>query len=207
MDDPDAIAIGELFRKAQALNDAPPSQPDQPLREGEILPKKFRRAVTRADQCNWCDEPFIEPKRKRFVIIDHDHDDVWSCFGLRSICFECWKWGHDNESNDHGIKLERFERKCQGCGEPMSIPCGGYRGTWRWFNWGVCSMRCYQRTYRKRRRRGGGSSMPWKGKRRREICEACKRPLPEGQRRDGRFCSNRCRQWMYRRRHARPLGG
>jgi hypothetical protein len=199
--DPDAVAIGELFRKAKdALGE---TEPPSALREGEILPKKFRRAVTRADQCYWCEEPFAEPKRKRFVIMDcrWDRDRQDEGWHLRSICFECFKNADVDSSS--GIEFGRINHKCQGCGEPISLPIPGegrrFCGSFRWFNWGVCSMRCYQRLYRKRRR-NHGSTIAWKPDRRRTICEACKRPLLKGQRRDTRFCSNRCRQWTYRQR-------
>jgi hypothetical protein len=172
-----------------AMTDAPP------LREGEILPKKLRRAVTQADVCHWCGDPFAEPKRKRFVILDCN-PDLSGTWGPHSICFECFKHGDTDSSS--GLNLERVERKCNGCGEPMSIPSGDYGGTFRWFKWGVCSMRCYQRNYRKRRR-STGSSVDWKG-RSGLRCEACKKPF-NGKRADSRFCSSRCKQWMYRRRH------
>jgi hypothetical protein len=179
-------------------------QSTAPLRDVEIFPKKFRIPVTRADICHWCLDPFAEPKRKCFVIMDVTNPERGWPWGLVSICFECFKRG-EGASKDSGLELERKNGQCQGCGEPISIPRHQYRGTWRWFSHGVCSMRCYQRAYRKRRRLGGGSAIDWKWKGdgpRFPRCEACKAPLPKGRRRDGKFCSNRCRQWMYRRRHA-----
>jgi hypothetical protein len=107
-------------------------------------------------------------------------------------------WVQDLESklyHKHVWASPRRETKCPGCGEPIfTAP------DFRSMRLSVCSARCYQRVYRKRRR-DHGSTIDWKGDDRRIICEACKRPLPEGQRRDPRFCSNRCRQWTYRRRH------
>ena len=71
------------------------------------------------------------------------------------------------------------------------------------FERGVCSRRCYQRLYRKHRRRYG-STIDWKA---RSLdwpkCEVCNRPL-EDKRGDARFCSNACRQWKYRRRKGAP---
>jgi hypothetical protein len=222
--------VGEADGQAEAgrimiERDAAPLQESEgPLREGEIFPPKCRRAVTRsrADQCHWCDDPFVEPKRKRFVILDVTNYERGWPWGLVSICYECWKWealahnrweieNHKQSSDDHGLQAERAERKCQGCGEPISLPIPGegrrFIGTWRWFSWGVCSMRCYQRAYRKRRRDGGGSTIDWKWNGdgpRHPRCEACKVPLPRGKRSDVKFCSNRCRQWTYRRRRLSP---
>jgi hypothetical protein len=204
--DPDAVEIGELYRTATELRDAA-RVVDDALHVGEILPKKCRQAVTHADHCNWCDKPFAGSKR--FVILDHDCGDVWSCFGLRSICFDCFKEGDPRDSHS-GISAEnRKTRQCNGCGEPISIPVPApghrWRSTFRWFDWGVCSMRCYQRYYRKRKRERGGSTNPWKG-RAPPPCEACKKPVPPTRRGDARFCSNKCRQWTYRRRRAARAG-
>jgi hypothetical protein len=129
--------------------------------------------------------------------------DGW---GLVSICEECWadEWWADKHpefapgdhlSKDSYITLDRHKRACVGCGEPMmtNIHC-------RAFDRGVCSSRCYQRTYRKRRREHGGSTEPWKGSGRR-ICRTCKRPLKLS-RKDARYCCNACRQQQYRTRFA-----
>ena len=163
-----------------------------PLQLDEIFPKKFRIPVTQADNCHWCLDPFAEPKRKRFVIMDANADN-WG-WELHSICFECFKRG-EGASQDSGLSLERVTRECAGCGEPISIPRHQYRGNWRWFSHGVCSMRCYQRAYRKRRRQHG-STIDWKGGIR-ARCECCKQ-LITSKRKDARFCSNKCRQRQYR---------
>jgi hypothetical protein len=190
------------------MSDDAAREVDTALHFGEILPKKCRQAVTRADQCNWCGEPFGEPKRKRFVIMGEVNLERGWPWGLISICFECFKDGGD-ASWDSGIDVEEREtRQCNGCGEPISIPVPPperrFVGVFKWFNWGVCSMRCYLRYYRKRRRARGGSVIEWKGnERKREArCEACKKPVPRTRRGDARFCSNKCRQWTYRRRRA-----
>ncbi|MPZ57978.1 MAG: hypothetical protein GEU91_16080 [Rhizobiales bacterium] len=169
------------------------------LQEGDISQENYRLPVTRPDCCHWCGDRFEPPTLKRFVILE-DTNHGW---GLVSMCFECFK--HGDFSEDSGLNLDREQRDCAGCGEPISIPVPGpgkhFRGTARWFNWAVCSNRCYQRAYRKRRRENGGkSTLDWKWGRPKN-CEACKKPLPKGRRGDVKFCSNRCRQWTYRRRH------
>jgi hypothetical protein len=161
-----------------------------------------------ADVCHWCDQRF-KPGQMRYPIMT-DCSLGWSAV---SVCMECFKQASPEETGERQPEiidanrpdwlpppkprrwaLPRREMKCPGCGEPIfTAP------DFRSMRLHVCSARCYQRVYRKRRREGGGSSVPWKGAGR-FICEACKRPLPKGQRSDGRFCSNRCRQWAYRRR-------
>jgi predicted nucleic acid-binding Zn ribbon protein len=174
---------------------------DAPLQLGDISSEKYRTPVTDPTVCHWCREPFRPPKRKRFVIVDEcNHSGGW---GIVSICFECWKWGYDNECESTGIRLDRIQRDCRGCGEPISTPNPHwkFKGAWRRFAWQVCSDRCYQRAYRKRRRsNGGGSAIDWKSGRWR-YCKVCKKRLPSELRADARFCSNKCRQWHYRRSH------
>jgi predicted nucleic acid-binding Zn ribbon protein len=200
MTDRDAEEIGTLYRKArEAIGES-----DPPLQEGEISQEKCRPPVTDPSVCHWCRGPFKPPKRKRFVIIGPAGN--WWPYKLVSICFECFKSAdHDEEA---GIGLDRVTRDCRGCGEPMSIPSGTFTGCWKPFNWQVCSNRCYQREYRKRRRRNGGSAVEWKwlgtGPSRFRHCEVCDKILPGLLRSDARFCSNRCRQWHYRRRRAAP---
>jgi hypothetical protein len=200
-------------RHRQPKSASPMTEPGaETLRVGEVLAEKFREAVTSPGVCYWCHDPFEPPKLKRFVILDGtNHSGGW---GLVSICFECWKCRYDavceaereygRVSDESGIRLERVARECKGCGEPVSIPAGSFRGAGRWFSWCVCSNRCYQRAYRKRRRHLGGSSIDWKGPRRDLACEACKKRIPREKRGDAKFCSNRCRQLTYRRRHHCP---
>jgi hypothetical protein len=188
--DLDAVEIGALYRKACGESGGP-------LQEGEISTPKYQVPVTDADVCHWCREPFKPPKRKRFVIMDEArHSGGW---GLVSICFECFKHGWDGASREAGIKLERASRECAGCGEPISIPVGHFTGAWRWFRWQVCSNRCYQR-YRRKRIRKYGSCIDWKRSEREHHCPACHKRFIA--RTDAKFCSNKCRQWHYRRRRA-----
>ena len=167
-----------------------------PLQEGDISTGEISSTRNAPDCCHWCGDAFKPPKRKRFVIMDEvNHSGGW---GLVSICFECFKRG-GGASSDSGLDLSREQRECAGCGEPISIPIGFFRGSWRWFRWCVCSNRCYQRAYRKRRRRHG-STIDWKCPKPARRCEACKAPLPGERRSDSKFCSSKCRQWHYRRR-------
>jgi hypothetical protein len=192
--DPDAVAIGRLYAQAQSLG-----QDTLPLREGEISSDKYRVAVTDADVCHSCRDPFRPPKKKRFVIMDEcNHSGGW---GLVSICFECFKWG-EAWGRDSGMDLVRVTCDCLGCGEPISTPDprAGYTGAWRWFKWQVCSNRCYQRYRRKRIRKFGGC-IDWKPSERNRICDACQKRFVA--RTDAKFCSNKCRQWHHRRRHAK----
>jgi hypothetical protein len=88
--------------------------------------------------------------------------------------------------------LPRKEMTCPGCGEPIFVS-----PNMRSYQLKFCSMRCYQRAYRKQRR-NTGSTIQWKGERGHQ-CEACEQHF-HGKRRDAKFCSDRCRQWMYRQR-------
>jgi endogenous inhibitor of DNA gyrase (YacG/DUF329 family) len=89
----------------------------------------------------------------------------------------------------------REERLCPGCGEPIFVS-PNLRSSRLQF----CSMRCYQRGYRKERRKYGGSTIQWKGGVR-PRCEACAK-LIASKRRDAKFCSDKCKQEAYRRRAA-----
>jgi predicted nucleic acid-binding Zn ribbon protein len=88
----------------------------------------------------------------------------------------------------------RREMMCPGCGEPIFVS-----PDLRW-SLQLCSLRCYQRVYRRQRRKNGGSTIEWKGGMR-NRCASCKKPI-DGKRPDAKFCSNKCKQWHYRRRHA-----
>jgi len=105
-------------------------------------------------------------------------------------CFKCASFSETG-------KLERYRGDCEACGEPMLVSSA------RDFRFGVCSNRCYQRDYRKRRR-GRNSVVDWKGRRMNECCAVCKTPLDqwgkENKRKDAVYCSAKCRQWAYRRR-------
>jgi hypothetical protein len=139
-----------------------------------------------AFSCHWCRKPF-QPGQMRFPVTT-DCSVGWE---LVSLCMDCFKCASAEETHEKWQR--RYERECRGCNEPMLTPIH------KPFHEQVCSRRCYQRVYRKRRHdNGGGSAIDWKSKKRR--CEACKKPLPKEQRYDSKFCSNRCRQWAYRMR-------
>ena len=98
-----------------------------------------------------------------------------------------------------GQPASRHTMQCAGCSEYIST----IRNP-RHQQWNFCSNRCYQRTYR-RRRRGRDSVVGWKLENRRSNnhCEACKKLIDvygeSNKRKDAKFCSNKCRQWHYRR--------
>ena len=140
------------------------------------------------DACHWCRDPFKPGQVRSLVLTGVWHSGGW---GIASVCMECFEYEKDQKNKSSITQLERINTECDGCGEPIQTVTGAYRG-----HWNVCSNRCYQRAYRKRRR-GVKSVVPWKS--REPNCEACKRPFTPS-RRDARFCSNRCRQWHYRRR-------
>jgi hypothetical protein len=159
---------------------------------------KLSPSRNEADRCVWCDEAF-KPGRMRYPIMNYPTSDrEKQIYGLASVCMDCFKWGMECWGDNDGYDAEgtfrrhRNERTCRGCGEPILTITNARRG-----QWDVCSDRCYQRHYRKRRR-GRESVIEWKGFRRQ--CESCQ-GLLESRRRDARFCSNRCRQWHYRRKH------
>jgi hypothetical protein len=141
------------------------------------------------DHCHWCREAFA-PGRMRFPIFTRLG---WvRCPGVASVCMDCFKCADDEDVT----KLERAVRQCGGCGEPILTAINA-----RCFRlWSVCSNRCCQRVYRKRRREGRGSVIDWKGHPP-PRCESCRREF-KPTRRDARFCCNACRQRHYRVRHA-----
>jgi hypothetical protein len=137
---------------------------------------------------------------------DHGRGFFRDGWGLVSICEECWagEWWNDKHpelapgehlSQCSYITLDRYERGYAGCAEPMMTNIG-----YRAFYWGVCSSRCYQRVYRKRRREHGGSTVPWKASGS-KSCPTCKRSFKPS-RKDARYCCNACRQKQYRTRLA-----
>jgi endogenous inhibitor of DNA gyrase (YacG/DUF329 family) len=114
------------------------------------------------------------------------HDEMAAFFAKKNISLPVPKRPKSRQL------APRREDTCPGCGEPIFIS-----PDLRW-RLQFCSMRCYQRAYRKRRRENGGSAVEWKGGIR-PRCAVCKKPVT-GKRIDAKFCSNRCRQWQYRRR-------
>jgi hypothetical protein len=140
---------------------------------------------TTPDHCHWCRESFRPGQMRYPVATGVDHGGGW---GLASVCMDCFKQADDEAAS----KLPRVQRLCEGCGEPMLTVVNAR--AWPWY---ICSNRCYQRVYRKRRR-GIGSTVPWKGHA--PSCQACRRPF-KPKRADAKFCSAKCRQWHYRQRH------
>jgi hypothetical protein len=136
-----------------------------------------------ANQCFWCEEPF-RPGQMRYPIMT-GIDDCMVAWCLASVCMDCFK----QASDEAATRLERVQRPCEGCGEPMLTVVSA-----RAYSWNVCSNRCYQRVYRKKRR-GIGSTVPWKGHS--PTCKACHKAF-RGKRADAKFCSAKCRQWHYR---------
>jgi hypothetical protein len=174
-----------------------------------------------ASCCYWCRDRFA-PGRMRYPILHG-----WKCEPV-SLCLDCFKHG-DSESYDpaalqasaqaeaderhasfnqyfqsrgfakppkrHPPVEPRKETTCPGCGEPIFIS-----PNLRSYQLHFCSMRCYQRDYRKRRRHSESAiDWKWAGER---HCAACKKSFRK--RRDAKFCSSRCRQWHYRRRRQAP---
>jgi hypothetical protein len=141
--------------------------------------------------CHHCRNPFAAHQTRYPIMTDVENIGIgWT---LASVCMACSKVASDDEIGPQ----ERCQRDCRGCGAPMLTPLyGPYAKE-------VCSNRCYQRDYRKRRR-GRNSVVAWKARRPNNDCAVCKKPLDQwGQqhkRKDSVYCSPKCRQWAYRRR-------
>ena len=143
------------------------------------------------DHCHCCRLPFALGQVRYTVMDACSHR-----WGIASICSECFEDYTDCSTHPH---LERHYSTCEGCGEPIFTPVGP--------RWSICSFRCYQRQYRKRRR-GRNSVVDWKAHRPNPTCTVCRRPLDQWgkqhKRRDAAYCSPKCRQWAYRRRKGSP---
>jgi hypothetical protein len=179
--DRDAVEIGKLYRAArEALGIEQPKVTDTRHFSEKILESR------NADSCYRCCETFAHEQTRYPILDDVSHGTGW---GIASICCDCFK------SVDEGntTRFSRNERTCAGCGEPIFTPTNARNG-----HWYACSNRCYQRAYRKRRR-GRKSVIEWNGDSAYPRCEACKKTLKPS-RIDAKFCSNKCRQWHYRRR-------
>ena len=162
------------------------------MREFPEISSPSRNDPYRTDPtaCHHCREPF-KPDRMRYPILSGVN--FGSGWEVVSVCMDCFKYADADECT----LADRYKCKCAGCGAPMLIP---YH---RRFKWRVCSRRCYQRLYRKHRRRYG-STIDWKARSSDwPKCEVCNHPL-KAKRDDARFCSNACRQWTYRRRKGAP---
>jgi hypothetical protein len=148
-----------------------------------IDPNAFKADAT---VCHHCRNRFAAGQMRYPIMTDVDG---WG-WALASVCMNCFKVADKEECGTRS----RHQCNCRGCGEPMLTRTYGPHYCHQ-----VCSNRCYQRAYRKRRR-GVASVLQWKMQD--AVCTACKCGM-KPMRRDGRFCSNRCRQWHYRRRHMR----
>jgi hypothetical protein len=185
--DPDAIEIGNLYRKA-----SPKRGSVTPLRNifGKLsgsrnaTPNPYAGRSIDATRCHWCEAPF-QRGQMRYPMLD----DTTAGWALVSVCIDCFKGDNYSRSSDPSPS-PRQEHVCPGCGEPIFVS-----PHLRWYL-KYCSLRCYQREYRKRKR-SSGSTIAWKGDKPPQ-CAACKKSIG-GKRRDSRFCSNKCRQWHYRR--------
>lgn len=137
--------------------------------------------------CHHCREKFAVGQM-RYPIRTEVEEYGWA---LASVCMDCFKCASDEETSNQ----KRYQCECRGCGEPMLTP------RYRPFHFLVCSNRCYQRDYRKRRR-NTGSVISWKGQYRQQPqCAVCKKHINKQSRTDVVYCSPACRQWAYRRRH------
>jgi hypothetical protein len=152
-----------------------------------------------ADVCYYCRERF-EPGQLRWRI-KHSIPAGW---GPALLCMDCFKQENDVSvlgGDGSGKPAPRHTIRCEGCGEYISTILNP-----RYRSWNYCSNRCYQRSYRKRRRGSrGGSVVQWKLEcnRPHSRCVVCKNPIDrygeEKKRKDAKFCSSKCRQWAYRR--------
>lgn len=179
-----AVEIGRLFREGQAAL----------LGGGGVTRKrKFSRKLSQSrndysahpNGCHHCRQAFNSGQTRYPIVTSINRGNGW---GLASVCMDCFKCASETETS----KLDRCQRACRGCGEPMLTVVNARKG-----RWDVCSNRCYQRDYRKRRR-GYLSVVQWKTGPGR-YCQCCKKPI-RSKRRDAQFCSNACKQWAYRRR-------
>jgi hypothetical protein len=179
-----------------------------------------------AHGCAECSEPFA-PGQTRFPYLQFlgcfwHGDKLKHQIVIASMCRACFddalrhvadcmaKWGPYGQSGTIwgqelglarvGELATRCDSECEGCGESIHTIVNG-----RDRHWQFCSNRCYQRDYRKRRR-GRDSVVDWKGRRPYSHCAVCKEPLDRfgepHKRKDALYCSSRCRQWAYRRRHS-----
>jgi hypothetical protein len=141
--------------------------------------------------CHFCRNPFAADQMRYPIMTDVEEKGR----ALASVCMICFKVADEAETGPQ----ERCQRDCRGCGAPMLTPLYGP------YEKEVCSNRCYQREYRKRRR-GQNSVVAWKARRPNNDCAVCKKSLDQwGQqhkRKDSVYCSPKCRQWAYRRRRS-----
>ncbi len=226
--DPDEVEIGNLFRRATGTSENHQCNPgigarvpdDQKQRtvtptrhfSGKMSgsrnadgPSKYAEGTygwlfdqpQSGDVCYYCRQKF-EPGQLRYRIMNSvmSANNGW---GPALLCMDCFK--QENSADILGLGLNgkpasRHTMQCSGCNEYINTICNP-----RHRQWNFCSNRCYQRTYRKRRR-GRDSVVDWK-RGPYNKCMVCKEQInPYGKdrkRKDAKFCSNKCRQWHYRR--------
>jgi hypothetical protein len=206
MKDADAVEIGKLFRMAKDGDWRPVtatrnfSEKVSPSRNADWFHGLSRNGILKVDPdafkanaraCHFCRNTFAADQTHYPIMTDVENIGIgWT---LASVCMACFKVASDDEIGPQ----KRFQRDCRGCGAPMLTPLHGPYAK------EVCSPRCYQRDYRKRRR-GRNSVVAWKARRPNTNCKVCKKSLDQwGQqhkRKDSVYCSPKCRQWAYRRR-------
>jgi len=108
------------------------------------------------DACHHCRTAFTHGQTRYPILSGINWSGGW---GLASVCMDCFKCAAVEEAT----KLQRHQHKCEGCFEPMLTVLNACAGQWR-----VCSPRCYQRVYRKRRH-GRDSVVAWKGHRAKTV--------------------------------------
>ena len=203
--DADAVEIGKLFRKAKKA--IGPSVTATRYFSEEMSASRnatWFHGLSRNDRCSidpdaftpnagvchHCRNTFAADQTRYPIMTDLDLKMGW---GLASVCMVCFKGASKDETGPQ----ERHQRDCRGCGAPMLTPLHGPYAK------KICSTRCYQRDYRKRRR-GRDSVVAWKAHR--PNCAVCKKSLDQWgkphRRKDSVYCSSKCRQWAYRRRRS-----
>jgi hypothetical protein len=122
----------KTFDKFSASRNAPDGEPfTGTYGEWLYLPSQ-------PDGCHWCRLRFVLGQVRYTVM-----DDCTHRWGIASVCAACFESENITECSSHP-RLKRHYDRCKGCGEPIFTPYGP--------RWEVCSYRCYQREYRKRRR-------------------------------------------------------
>jgi hypothetical protein len=161
------------------------------LSRNQILAADPNAFKPNANVCHFCRNAFLEGETRYPIMTDVDEAKMGG--DLASVCMICFTVADEAETGPQ----KRFQRNCRGCGAPMlTLLHGSYAKE-------ICSNRCYQRHYRKRRR-GRNSVVAWKASRPNNDCAVCKKPLDQWgkqhKRIDSVYCSPKCRQWAYRRR-------
>jgi hypothetical protein len=209
-DEAAAIKIGRLFRKAKdamggsvthlrhfsgkmsGSRNADRSSGERP----EVVTMGWLAGQpSSGDVCYYCGKRFA-PDQLRYRVMQA----VASGWGPALLCMDCFK--SENDDSVLGYGAIRHIVQCAGCREYINTIRNPRHQHWKY-----CSIRCYQRQYRKRRR-GRDSVVDWKAHRPNNWCAVCKKPLDQfgkqHRRKNAVYCSSKCRQWAYRRRTSRP---